>query len=183
MKQFIIPGLCLLAFASCKNTVDSESITINLIKNDEGQVSEVKINRDESESNYIQLVLFPDGEIEYLREYKDGEENGKYFRWRENGRLWVEGYKVNGEWDRVIREVQQDGRTGFEGIREDLNFEGICNDYYPSGAVRRSWTRVNDKDLGRYVEYYENGMVKEVGNRTEDGKEILGKWDEEGGRQ
>ena len=140
----------------------------------------MKILRNETDSNYIHLSFYPDGEIEMLREFKDGKENGKNFRWRENGQLALEAFKTNGEYDRVIREVRDNGRTGFEGKRINTNFEGINNSFYKSGAIERSWYRVNSKDYGQSIYYYENGMVKEIGNYTDTGYVLIGKWNELG---
>lgn len=180
MKQLILIGLSLITLSSCTEYCSDKPFSVDIITNDKGQVSDVKIMRDETDSNNIQLTFYPNGEIEMLREFKNGRENGKHFRWRENGRLAIEGFKVNGEYDRVTREVRDDGRTGFEGKRTNTEFEGINNSFYKSGAIERSWNRVNSKDFGRSIYYHENGMVKEVGSYSDSGYELIGKWNEQG---
>jgi antitoxin component YwqK of YwqJK toxin-antitoxin module len=180
MKQLILIGLFSMAFFSCTERNSDKPFSVAITTNENGQVKDVKIIRNESDSNYIQLTFYPDGEIEKLQEFKDGKENGKHFRWRENGRLVIEGFKVNGEYDRVTREVRDDGRTGFEGKRTNTEFEGINNSFYKSGAIERSWNRVNSKDFGRSIYYHENGLVKEIGNYIDTGYVLIGKWDESG---
>lgn len=180
MKQIALIGLTLTLLSSCNFQTSNKPYIVDIMTNDNGEVSEVRIIRSKADSNYIQLTFFPDGEIEMLREFKDGKENGKNFRWRENGRLAIEGFKVNGEYDRVTREVRDDGRTGFEGKRRDTEFEGINNSFYKSGAIERSWNRVKSKDFGRSIYYHENGLVKEIGDYTDTGYVLIGKWDENG---
>lgn len=180
MKQLILIGLFSIALSSCTEHNSDKPFSVDITTSEKGQVSDVKIIRNESDSNYIKLTFYPDGEIEKLQEFKDGKENGKHFRWRENGRLAIVGFKVNGEYDRVTREVRDDGRTGFEGKRTNTEFEGINNSFYKSGAIERSWNRVNSKDFGRSIYYHENGMVKEVGNHTDTGYVLIGRWNELG---
>jgi antitoxin component YwqK of YwqJK toxin-antitoxin module len=180
MKQISLTGLTLILLASCNLQTNDKPYSVDTTINDKGEVTHMKIIRNKVDSNYIQIVFFPDGEIQMLREYKDGKENGKNFRWRENGRLSVEGYKINGEYDRVTREVYDDGRTAFEGKRTDKVFEGVNNSFYKSGAIERRWNRFKSKDLGRSMYYHENGLVKEIGEYTETGYVLIGKWDENG---
>lgn len=110
MKQIAIIGLFLILIASCKEDRE-DSFSVEVIKNEHEQVSDVKIIRDHADSNFVRLTFFKNGEIEMLREYRNGKENGKHYRWRENGNLAIEGFKVNGEYDRVTREIYDDGRT------------------------------------------------------------------------
>jgi antitoxin component YwqK of YwqJK toxin-antitoxin module len=180
MKQLLLIGLFLITLNSCSEHNSDKPFSVDINTNDGGQVSDVKIIRNEIDSNYIQLTFYPDGEIEMLREFKNGQENGKNFRWRENGQLALDGFKVDGEYDRVTREVRDDGRTGFEGKRTNTKFEGINNSFYKSGAIERSWNRVNSKDFGRSIYYHENGMIKEVGDYTDSGYVLKGKWNENG---
>lgn len=180
MKQITLIGLTLTLLISCNNQTNDKPFSVDILTNDQGEVSDIKIIRNKADSNYIQLTFYPDGEIQLLREFKDGKENGKNFRWRENGRLSVEGYKIDGEYDRVTREVYDDGRTAFEGKRTDSEFEGINNSFYKSGAIERRWNRFKSKDFGRSIYYHENGLVKEIGDYTDTGYVLLGKWDENG---
>ena len=180
MKQIALIGLTLTLLSSCNFQTNDKPYSVDILTNEQGEVSDIKIIRNKADSNYIQLTFFPNGEIEMLREYKDGKEEGKNFRWRENGRLAIEGYKINGDYDRVTREVYDDGRTAFEGKRTDNEFEGINNSFYKSGAIERSWNRVKSKDFGRSIYYHENGLVKEIGDYTDTGYVLIGKWDENG---
>ena len=180
MKHITLIGLTLTLLNSCNFKSNNTPYVVDIITNDKGKVSEIKIIRNKADSNFIHLTFFPSGEIETLREFKDGIENGKNFYWRENGQLRIEGFKVNGEYDRVTREVLVDGRTLFEGKRENTKFEGINNSFFNNGAIERSWNRVNSKDFGRSVYYHENGFVKEVGDFNDTGYVLIGKWDKNG---
>jgi antitoxin component YwqK of YwqJK toxin-antitoxin module len=180
MKKISLIGLTLIFFTSCGELNQDKPFSVEVLTDGQGEVNEVKIIRNEVDSNYIQLTFYSDGELHKLQEFKDGNENGKHFRWRENGRLAIEGFKINGEYDRVTREVRDDGRTGFEGERINTEFEGINNSFYKSGSLERSWNRVKSKDFGRSIYYHENGLVKEIGNYTDTGYVLKGKWDEQG---
>ena len=180
MKQMVLLVLSLALLTSCNFQTNEKPYSVDILTNEKGEVSDIKIIIDKTDSNYIQLTFFPNGEIQYLREYKDGKENGKHFGWRENERLAIEGYKVNGDYDRVTREVYDDGRTAFEGKRINNEFEGINNSFYKSGAIERRWNRVNSKAYGRSIYYYENGLVKEIGDYTDTGYVLIGKWNEKG---
>ena len=180
MKQITLFGLILIFLTSCGHLNQDKPFSVEVLTNEREEVSDVKIVRNKVDSNYIQLTFFQDGELQMLREFKDGKEHGKHFRWRKNGRLAIEGFKANGEYDRVTREVYNDGRTGFEGKRTDTEFEGINNLFYKSGAIERRWNRIKSKDFGRSIYYHENGLVKEIGDYTDTGYVLVGKWDENG---
>lgn len=180
MKHLALIGLMLSFLNSCNFQSEKKTFSVDIITNDEGEVSDIKIIRSKVDSNYIHLTFFQDGEIQMLREFEAGKMNGKYFRWRDNGRLSIEGYVVDGDLDGVTREVYEDGRTMFEGKRIENKFEGINSSFYKSGAIERQWNRAKSQDFGRSVYYYENGMVKEIGNHTDSGYILIGKWDENG---
>jgi len=180
MKQITIIGLTLILLSSCNLQTNDNLNSIEIITNDQGEVDDIRIHRSKTDSNYIQLTFYPDGEIKMLREFKNGEENGKSLGWNRKGNLGIEGYKINGEYDRVTREVYVDGRTAFEGKRIESEFEGINNIFYKSGAIERRWNRVKSKDFGRSIYYHENGLIKEIGDFTDTGYVLVGKWDENG---
>ncbi|WP_299683575.1 hypothetical protein [uncultured Dokdonia sp.] len=46
----------------------------------------------------------------------------------------------------------------------------------------RSWIRVKAEDIGRSIKYYENGMVKEVGQQTDTSYIIIEQWDIKGNK-
>ncbi len=158
----------------------NESLTIDISKISHNKDSVLTIFRNINDSDYIQILFYPDWQIHELMEYKNGTLNGKYFRWRKNGRLSIEGYKINGEYNRVIREVYENGRTFFEGERVNGEFDGINNRFYESGAIKVRWTRKNGKDLGEVIHYYENGLIKEIGENTLTGYIKTNSWDEKG---
>jgi len=180
MKHIILIALILTSLNSCNFQTENKKHSVIILSNNEDEVYDIKLIRSKTDSNFIQFTFFTSGEIETLQEYRNGKQNGKHLRWRENGSLSIEGYKVNGEWDRVIREVYRDGRTAFEGKRTNNEFEGINSSYYKSGAIERQWNRIKSKDFGRSVYYHENGIVKEIGDFNDTGYVLIGKWDEKG---
>lgn len=179
MKQPILALSILIFLTSCLET-KKDSFRVQIISDGNGKVSEVDIIRNPVDNNYIQLMVFPDGEIKSLKEFKNGKENGKDFMWRDTGRLIFEAYKTNDKFDRVTREVNKNGRTSFEGQRVNTKFEGTINSFYESGAIRQRMTRVNDKDLGHSIKYYENGLIKEIGEYTEAGYTVTETYNENG---
>ena len=175
MKKLALLALIAAITYSCNNK--STSIPIITSNNEHGQLEEIKLITNFSDSNYIEIQFYPNMEIESLTEFQKGKEKGKYYRWRENGNIALEAYKQNGKLDNTTREVHKNGRTMFEGKRKNNRFHGINNSFYPSGAIQKRWTRVNDKDLGKSIYYHENGFIKEFGEYTDSGYVLISKWD------
>ncbi len=162
----------LVCISACnQDRTEKLSIDISSINNSED--STLTIIRNAADSNYILLKFYPDLKIRELTEFKDGKENGKNIMWRQNESIWVDRYLREGKMNGVVREFRPNGRTGFEGERINYEFEGINNSFYESGAIEKRWTRKNGKDLGKVIYYYENGLIKEIGENTDDGYRIL----------
>lgn len=59
-------------------------------------------------------------------------------------------------------------------LREDTLAEGLREEYYPSGVVKKRYTLLGGELEGEYIEYHPNGMVK-VQGYYEQGQKV-GRW-------
>lgn len=169
MKKLVVIGFALTFLTSCMQK-KKEPYAVDIITDENGNLSEIKVFRDNDDSNFIRMTFFRNGEIKRLTEYKKGTIDGKDFQWRKNGQLATENYMSRGVYDRMTREFHADGRIAFEGQMIDNVYEGVCNTFYKSGALKMRWTFVNGRKDGRLVEYYENGLIREIGEYFDDGQ-------------
>lgn len=129
---------------------------------------------------------FPNGQIKFKGGYLQGERNGQWIRFFEDGTIYqIESY---------IKDVIQSRFVYFEnGFLQEVNFyennlpsgswlffhengslielqqwlagkkEGTWVNYYENGKIAVEENYKNDKKDGLFISYYENGQVKEQG--------------------
>ncbi len=169
--RIVMIVVVLITFISCDLTSESQTkVDIStLLQKD----SVLTIIRNNADSDYIEIKFYPDLQIHELTEFSNGNKNGKNIVWRPNGNMCLESYYENNEMNRIVREVRSNGHTGFEGERINAKFEGVMNDFYESGAIRKRWQRQNGADMGMVIHYHENGLLKEVGENTATGYKVI----------
>ncbi len=93
------------------------------------------LNVLEGEKKYF----YPNGKVESIEVYKNGQLDGKFRKLFENGSIQLEQDFVNGA------------------------MQGFSIRYYPNGVVEERVTMVDNEEKGPFQEYYENGALKTEG--------------------
>ncbi len=93
------------------------------------------LNVLEGEKKYF----YPNGNVESIEFYKNGQLHGKFKKFFEDGKLQLEQDFVNGV------------------------MQGLSIRYYPNGNVEERVTMVDNEEKGPFQEYYENGNLKTEG--------------------
>ena len=138
------------------------------------KVSVKKVGRDKV------TRWFEDGQIKYVKNYKDGKLNGKATKWFPNGQMFsISNYK-KGEYDgkQIQWEANGDIRSTYFFYAKE-NFEVTY--WYPNGKKKREHKKIDGKFIGKVTEWFENGKKQSETNYKDgkiDGKQTF--WNENG---
>lgn len=118
---------------SCTNELKPGTTTYH----DNGNVARQQfVNADGAIIREIQY--HENGQIKFEGGYKDGFKDGEWKSYYEGGTIWSTNNFIGGK------------------------REGDCQSYYPNGELRYQGQYENDKPVGKWVFYDENGLKKEV---------------------
>jgi hypothetical protein len=111
---------------------------------------------------------YPTGVVRFEREFDNGQPNGTWRTWHENGVLASEASFKTGE--TIMRFWYETGIVSAEGPARDGSRQGVWRCYRPDGSLREEGTYVNSLREGDWIEYgpdsvqvhvvYERGYVK-----------------------
>ena len=114
---------------------------------------------------------YEDGSLKYICNYEDGEYNGRYRWWyEEGGNLECEGYYVNGNEHGNFKrwyEAKRSEATGeYENgeILSDENYnegkkDGVCRLWFPNKQIKFQLNYTEDKLHGNAKWWFENGQL------------------------
>ena len=120
------------------------------------------------------------GPGEHKGDYKDGEKDGPWKFYFDNGQLICEENYVKGKREGLSKTYQENGNLSQEGNYKNDNQDGFWKWYHENGQVEREGNIKDDKQDGVWKDYYENGQLKTEFN-FKDGDLISHKcWDEDG---
>ena len=95
-------------------------------------------------------------------ELKNGEREGHWVIYYENGRLWYKGAYKNGKQEGPWLWYHDNGQLWSEGAYKNGKFEGPWVAYYDDGQLWSKGTYKNGKFEGPWVAYREDGTKVEV---------------------
>lgn len=101
------------------------------------------LNLLEGERRYF----YPDGKVESIETYKNGQIHGKYRKFYEDGTLNIEQDYVDGA------------------------MQGLSIRYYPNGKIQEKVTMKENEENGPFQEFYENGNLQAEGSYAPVGEE------------
>jgi len=90
----------------------------------------------------VRKFFYPNGGVESIENFVQGEFHGPYQHFYENGTLQLEQVFIDGA------------------------LQGLSKTHYPNGILTDQVTLVNNEEDGPFVEYYENGAKKAEGFYT-----------------
>lgn len=137
---------------------------------------------------------YPDGNIRYQFQYRDGKLNGIYKLWDKSGRLIIDGTTENGhpgkKWDVTADSLSNKHViSASEPAAPPLPAEfsvisqgdyTVWKDFYPDGQPKYSRTYKNGLPAGVWTEWYDNGQ-KMLELCYEDGiKQYEYRWNDKG---
>jgi len=115
-------------------------------------------------------------------EHKDGERDGEWTFYHENGQMASIGNYKDGELDGKYTFYYENGQIGREGSYKDGGEVGKWTHYYENGQIKQegSYKDIVDSGLilqrrvGKWTYYYKNGQIEQEGNYKD--YERDGKW-------
>ena len=147
-----------------------------VIKNDDGIVySQVIVSEN------CELKFFNDGQLEYFSQLNEnGNNNGLYTSWNENGQKVSEGTYKDGEKDGLWTQLNPVFNQMEEGTYKDGKKDGLWTMWNEDGQKKREGSFKDGNSDGPFTVWYKNGQKKSEGT-YKDGKLISSKeWNEDG---
>ena len=117
----------------------------------------------------------------YTRRKSDFAKQGKYEKYGDNGKLYIEANYTNDTLDGERKIYREDGTL--EAVENYINgsYEGKYQSFYPNGQVKFEGEYTNNAMEGVWKGYYESGQLKEevmMENNNENG--YFKEYDEQG---
>lgn len=136
---------------------------------------------NDSESLITSWSYYPNLQMKFELNTKNGLKHGMQYYWYENGQKKGEGNYINGKADGNVKNWYSNGN-----LESDENFtadkrEGIGTTWYKNGQKKREGNYSLGKANGEYRKWYENGQIEQESNYTLGDKNGLWKtWYENG---
>jgi len=122
------------------------------------KINQYDINTGEREGMWFEYL---GGKIVSKKEYKNGEEEGIYQVFYENGQIQYDGQTKNNEFVGLWKIYYPNGQLSSKGsYKNDLSV-GLWKWYYPTDNQLKSIVNyIDGKPDGLNIEYYQNGNIK-----------------------
>ena len=122
------------------------------------KINQYDINTGEREGMWFEYL---GGKIVSKKEYKNGEEEGIYQVFYENGQIQYDGQTKNNEFVGLWKMYYPNGQLSSKGsYKNDLSV-GLWKWYYPTDNQLKSIVNyIDGKPDGLNIEYYQNGNIK-----------------------
>jgi len=122
------------------------------------KINQYDINTGEREGIWFEYL---GGKIVSKKEYKNGEEEGIYQVFYENGQIQYDGQTKNNEFVGLWKMYYPNGQLSSKGsYKNDLSV-GLWKWYYPTDNQLKSIVNyIDGKPDGLNIEYYQNGNIK-----------------------
>ena len=112
-------------------------------------------------NKYQYLKLIKEDNIEYYVDTRNGQKNGTYKEYYDNGQIWIETtyiddkkngtYKYN-EWGKLLKEINY----------LDDKRNGLYRSWYNNGQLAIRCFYIDSKREGNYEEWYNNGQLWKI---------------------
>ncbi len=106
----------------------------------------------------VRTEYFDNGQVKFLRSYKDGEAEGIHKEFSIEGKI-------------IDAKVYEEGVLTAEGILDTLGRkQGIWKEFYPDGKTQSQGEYLNNKRVGEWVFFHPNEKVEQKGKYDKKGK-------------
>jgi len=99
---------------------------------------------------------YEDGQLEQKTTYKDGVEDGPFERYHENGQLSGKGTYKDGELDGPYESYHENGQVSGKRTFKDGELDGPSESYHENGQLRSKGT-YTDRERWKCGEWLEDG--------------------------
>ncbi len=133
MKR-ILYGLFIFVLVSCGPDLQERLIE----SYPEGQKKRVQYYTPDTENSYMarEVFYYENGNKKMDGYYNaDGKKHGKWTYWREDGKIWSEGYFNEGKDDKMRRTWHENGQKHYEGRYKNGTRVGKWKFYDESGKL------------------------------------------------
>jgi len=155
---------------------------------DEGYTENFCRRFDKNNNKFIRHgkyeLLSKKGDIISFFHYSNGQIEGKYTVWHENGKKKINGFfkrKSNvfssgklTEWDKNGNKISDASYYSYDGI--DFKLNGTYTGYFNNSKIAVKAEYINNILNGKFIEFYENGNKKELCNYNKKGIAICTGW-------
>jgi antitoxin component YwqK of YwqJK toxin-antitoxin module len=133
MRKFIFLAFVVLA-TSCGPKLQEKTIE----SFPDGNRKRVQFTAGEGEGAYIakEVFYYQNGQKKLEGTYnKEGKKDGKWIYWREDGKLWSEGYFAEGKDDGLRKTWHENGQKHYQGKYDKGKRVGTWKFYDESGKL------------------------------------------------
>jgi antitoxin component YwqK of YwqJK toxin-antitoxin module len=115
--------------------------------------------------NYVDDILegeqleFSSGQLSGRYKLKDGELNGKYEQWWDNGNPSIVMYYAGGRREGASLTYHKNGRILSQSTYKDDALHGPSTTYYESGGIEYQGAFMNGNYVGIFTKYWEDGTI------------------------
>ena len=194
MKK-LLTILCLVLLVSCSNEVPSHRLIesgglifeIDSNKPFTGVSTKYEDGRLTETTNYKNGIVVSKtitsynyrGEIDGIKNYKNGNKDGLWETYHENGQLKDRINYKDGNLDGFGESFHENGQISFSGNYENGNRNGWSETYYENGQLMSSGNYKSGKEEGLQEYFHENGQIS-MRTTHKDGGFILELFEENG---
>ena len=102
--------------------------------------------------------LYPSGELDTLKQFQRGQQNGLEIGWHKNGKKRIEGYAKEGKGEGPVRVWHENGQKHKEGALKDGKPDGPATGWYDNGQRHYEQVYKDGKFHGPSTAWYDNGQ-------------------------
>jgi antitoxin component YwqK of YwqJK toxin-antitoxin module len=105
------------------------------------------------------LSYYENGQLSTKGAFKNGEQEGPWLSYYENGQLSTKGAFKNGEQEGPWLSYYENGQLYSKGAFKNGKWEGPWLDYWENGQLMNKGAFKNGKEEGPWVYYWKNGQL------------------------
>ena len=156
MKKYLLIVLPLLLIVGCSKPISEETLI------DKDGLKYHPETKELYSGEVFKIRMGGGKELE--GSYIDGEKDGLWTVWHENGQVFFEATYKNGKKNGLFTYSYKNGLKEIEGNFIDNKYDGTIIYYYENGEKKEQFNYINGERIGAYTTWYENGQKREEGN-------------------
>ncbi|RMZ49121.1 toxin-antitoxin system YwqK family antitoxin [Candidatus Marinimicrobia bacterium PRS2] len=130
-----------------------------ILYHNNGEISCMK-NYKEGNNDGKEILYYKNKNIFWVKNYIDGKEDGMFINYYKDGRVFSINHLINDKEQGQYIEYFNNGQKSFEGNYNDGLQHGESKYYYWNGKIHLEQNFNNGIKEGLFIEYYLNGKVK-----------------------
>ena len=154
-----------------RETVTEPNLEIWFLKNNKKHGPHLRWHRYNDQliekSNYVNGQLngpyetwYENGQQWAKSNFVNGKRHGPYERWYKNGEQWEKSNFVNGQLDDLYKVWYENGQLEEKSNWRNWEKHGLCQRWYENGQLEQESNWHNGEKHGLYQSWYENGDLR-----------------------